>query len=111
MPATVMNACTEWLEPTRALNASATLGPQFLEGVQELGVYVVWAPLAVSGAVQIESAPEEKYEGRWSPVVRVAWTSGAASDYRAITGVHGAIRFRVVDAPIGGDVSVWVVGN
>lgn len=106
-----MSICEEWLSPTRDTTTSAPLGAQFLVGVKELGIYVVWGPKAVGGVVQIEGAHEEAYTGRWAPLVKVTGTVGHAVDYRAITGVHGAIRARVVDPPIGGDVSVWHVGN
>lgn len=106
-----LSVCEEWLSPTRDSTTSSALGAQFLKDVKELGLYVNWGPKAVGGVVQLEGAHHESYTGRWAPILKVTGTIGNAEDYRAVTGVHGAIRVRVVDPPIGGDVSVWIVGN
>lgn len=105
-----LSTCEEWLAPT-ADTTTATLGPQFLKDVRELSLYVCWSERAVGGVVVVEAAHSEGYTGRWALVLRVAGTSGGYEEWRAVTGVHAALRVRVVDPPIGGDVSVWVVGN
>lgn len=106
-----LSTCEEWLAPTRDTTTSSPLGPQFLKGVKELSVYVIWGENTVGGVVQIEGAHAQDYTGRWAPIVKITGVGGGYVDWRAVTAMHGAIRARVVDPPVNGDVAVWVVGN
>ena len=111
MPSAVMNHVECWLEPTSTVGATETIGPAFLQGVKEIGLYAEFSEKAVGGAVLIESAHDEAYTGRWAPVVKISCVEGGAVEYRALTGVHGALRARVVEPPMGGTVAVYVLGT
>jgi hypothetical protein len=90
---------------------SATIGPDRLSHIQELALYVVFSKEAMGGRVIIEGAHLPGYPGRWVPLGDVEWVSSDAVEYRAVTGVHLAIRVRITEAPVGGAISVYGIAN
>ena len=90
---------------------TAVIGPNIAAKIREAGFYVVFAKDTYAGAVGIESAPAADFDGDWAWVAGQTWSGANRAHYIAVTGVHLALRIRILRQVAGGDVSVYGVAN
>lgn len=85
--------------------------PERMTLCSELGVYVVFGPGVLAGAVVIECAPYANFNGTWAVLQTISCLADSRAHYYGCTGAHLAIRVRIVETIIGGRVSVYGVAN
>lgn len=87
------------------------VGPERAMDMRHSCFYVVFSDGSTGGSVVIETAHRQGYEGDWAPRALVRWVKGHRAHYVGVTGLHLALRVRVVDPIQHGTVSVFGAGT
>lgn len=94
-----------------AQHATGVLKAGELSQVTELAFYVVFGKSTAGGMVVIETAHDPVYTGRWARVMTIPWEEPDRVHHVAVTAEHLALRVRIAEQILGGDVTVLVVGS
>jgi len=99
------------------INQQSAEGQSGAVNLRRLGVLstshaISWGTGVSSGAVTIEAAAREDYDGEWSPLKTVAFDGIAPKqDVEILDGAYGAIRHRISTVVTDGTVTTHIVGG